>query len=239
MGKQGQAPLTPFAWRRGRRGKQVRKPALNQTTKKPEQTTTPSTLPSPWLPPGQPRRVAPGMEREKRHSPAAPQAPSQGIPWGRARVPHPKNEVEAEEQVLDALGASFDRHGGGRDGRSWDTSTPHHSLNPSLLLLSRAAPSRGCPAPCPAPSPPPDRAPPGPPNDLRSPQSCTCPRPAPGAASPPPQTPAGAWAGDAGEPGAGFPWRWFPTHGPARPGHGRRSRCGDAPLPRPAAVRGK
>lgn len=38
-------------------------------------------------------------------------APPRGL--HRGRVPHPENEVEAEEQVLDALGASFDGHGGG------------------------------------------------------------------------------------------------------------------------------
>lgn len=65
--------------------------------------------------PAQPARCGPC--RPPTHPTSSP------IPWeqvglkrsargGRVALTHPEDEVESEEQILDALGASFDRHGG-------------------------------------------------------------------------------------------------------------------------------
>lgn len=69
-------------------------------------TTNPTQalLPTAWRVKAAAGPSAPQLPRKRAEGPGQPLRP---VPL---RLPYPENEVEAEEQVLDALGASFDGH---------------------------------------------------------------------------------------------------------------------------------
>lgn len=85
---------------------------------------------------------------------SVPRAPRRAARGTQPRGPHPEDEVEAEEKVLDALRASFDGHGGGYRHSNQAPELRRRSLNAALpgYLGDSPARPRGRPRPRPAPA---------------------------------------------------------------------------------------